>query len=62
MVIAKEKILHLLTRMPEEIDVDEVIDQIKLTAKIEQALEESNQGLGQDWEKFKKEWLKEDGL
>ena len=56
MVIAKEKILHLLTHMPEEIDVDEVIDQIKLTAKIEQALEESKKGLGQDWEEFKKEY------
>ncbi|MVN21253.1 hypothetical protein [Mucilaginibacter arboris] len=60
MVIAKEKILHLLHYMPDEIDVDEVVDQIKLTAKIDQALEESNRGLGQDWEEFKKEWLNED--
>ncbi|MEX8548145.1 MAG: hypothetical protein V5804_11140 [Mucilaginibacter sp.] len=48
--------------MPEEIDVDEVVDQIKLTAKIEQALEESNKGLGQNWEEFKKEWLSEEDL
>lgn len=60
MVITKEKIFHLLDHMPDEIDVDEVIDQIKITAKIEQALEESNKGLGQDWEEFKKEWLNED--
>ena len=59
MLITKEKIIHLLDNMPDEIDVDEVIDQIKLAAKIEQALEESNQGLGQDWEGFKKEWLNE---
>lgn len=61
MVIAKEEILHLLNQMPNEIDVDEIVDKIKLTAKIEQALEESEEGLGQDWEGFKKEWLN-DGL
>jgi hypothetical protein len=60
MLITKEKILHLLEHMPDEIDVDDVIDQIKLTAKIEQALEESSTGLGQDWKEFKKEWLSED--
>jgi len=60
MLITKEKILHLLEHMPDEIDVDDVIDQIKLTAKIEQALEESSTGLEQDWKEFKKEWLSED--
>ncbi len=60
MLITKKKILHLLEHMPDEIDVDDVIDQIKLTAKIEQALEESSRGLGQDWKEFKKEWLSED--
>lgn len=59
MVVAKEKILDLLDQMPDQIYVDEVVEQIKLTAKIEQALEESDQGLGQDLEEFKKEWLSE---
>lgn len=55
MIISKDKILGLLHDFPDEIDVDEVVDQIKFTAKIEQALEESNNGLGQDLEDFKKE-------
>lgn len=59
MVVAKEKILYLLHQMPDQIDVDEVVDQIKLTAKIEQALEESDKGLGQNLVEFKKEWLSE---
>ena len=30
-----------------------------LLEKIEQALLESEQDLGQDWDEFKKEWIKE---
>ncbi|RYE18356.1 MAG: hypothetical protein EOP42_30805 [Sphingobacteriaceae bacterium] len=59
MLIAKEKILDLLHQMPDEVEVDEIIDQIKLTAKIDQALNESAKNLGEDWEDFKKEWLSE---
>jgi hypothetical protein len=46
--------------MPEKVDVEEVFDKILLSAKVEQALLESEQGLGQDWDEFKAEWLKED--
>ena len=60
MVIAKDKLLNILDNMPEKIDVEEVFDKILLSAKIEQALLESEQGLGQDWNEFKEEWLKED--
>ena len=60
MVIAKDKLLNILDNMPEKIDVEEVLDKILLSAKIEQALLESEQGLGQDWNEFKEEWLKED--
>lgn len=59
MLIAKEKIIDLLHQMPNEIEVDEIVDQIKLTAKIDQALNESENNLGQKWEDFKKEWLNE---
>lgn len=60
MVITKDKLQHILNTMPEKIDVEEVFDRILLSAKIEQALSESEQGLGQDWNEFKAEWLKED--
>lgn len=60
MVITKGELQHILDTMPDEIDVEEVFDKILLSAKIEQALDESKQGLGEDWEDFKTEWLKED--
>jgi hypothetical protein len=60
MVITKDKIQYILNNMPDKIDVEEVFDKILLSAKIEQALMESKQGLGQDWDEFKSEWLKED--
>jgi hypothetical protein len=60
MVITKDGLLNILDNMPEKIDVEEVFDKILLSAKIEQALLESEQGLGQDWNEFKEEWLKED--
>ncbi len=60
MVITKDKLQYILNNMPDKIDVEEVFDKILLSAKIEQALIESQQGLGQDWDEFKTEWLKED--
>jgi len=38
----------------------EIIEGIFISAKIEKALVESEQGLGQDWNEFKREWLTED--
>jgi hypothetical protein len=46
--------------MADKIDIEEVFDKTLLSAKIEQALEESEQGLGEDFEDFKARWLKED--
>ncbi|MES2427252.1 MAG: hypothetical protein V4560_09780 [Bacteroidota bacterium] len=60
MVITKNNLQDILNDMPDKIDVEEVFDKILLSAKIEQALNESKQGLGQDWNEFKTEWLKED--
>jgi hypothetical protein len=59
MVITKGELQHILDAMPDKIDVEEVFDKILLSAKIEQALDESEQGLGEDFEDFKKAWLKE---
>lgn len=60
MVITKDELLSILDTMPYKIDVEEVFDKILLSAKIEQGLLESDHGLGQDWNEFKEEWLKED--
>jgi len=60
MVITKDRLQIIVDKMPEEVDVEEVFDKILISAKIEQALSESDQGLGQDWDEFKEEWLKED--
>jgi len=60
MIITKDELQHIVDTMPEKIDVEQVFDQIILSAKIEQALEESEQGLGEDWEDFKTSWLKAD--
>jgi hypothetical protein len=59
MVITKNELQHILDNMPDTINVEEVFDRIILSAKIEQALLESEQGLGQEWNEFKTEWLKE---
>ncbi|HMG09537.1 MAG TPA: hypothetical protein VK609_13585 [Mucilaginibacter sp.] len=59
MVITKNELQHILDNMPDTINVEEVFDRIILSAKIEQALLESEQGLGQEWNEFKEEWLKE---
>ena len=60
MVITKDKLQDILDTMPEKVDVEEVFDKILLSAKIERALLESEQGLGQDWDEFTAEWLKEE--
>ena len=60
MVITKDRLQDIVDKLPEEADVEEVFDKILISAKIEQALAESEQGLGQDWDEFKEEWLKED--
>ena len=60
MIITKDALVNLANMMPEKIDVEEVFDRILVLAKVEQATKESEQGLGQDWEEFKEEWLKND--
>ncbi|HEY5326098.1 MAG TPA: hypothetical protein VIJ27_03795 [Mucilaginibacter sp.] len=60
MVITKGELQHILDTMPDKVDVEEVFDKILLSAKIKQALEESELGLGENWEDFKTAWLKED--
>jgi hypothetical protein len=60
MVITKGELQHILDTMPDKVDVEVVFDKILLSAKIEQALAESERGLGEDWEDFKTAWLKED--
>jgi hypothetical protein len=46
--------------LPDKVDLEDAFDKMIMMAKIEQALLESEQGLGQDWEEFKIEWQKED--
>jgi hypothetical protein len=60
MVIGKDKVIDILNKMPDKLEVEEIFDKIILSAKIEEALLDSERGLGQDWEEFKEEWLKED--
>jgi hypothetical protein len=60
MIITKDEVLNISDNMPYKMDVEEVFDKILLSAKIEQALSESERGLGQEWNEFKEEWLKED--
>jgi hypothetical protein len=59
MVITKGELQHILDTMPDKVDIEEVFDKILISAKIEKALQESEQGLGEDWEDFKTAWLKE---
>jgi len=59
MVITKDEMQNIVNTMPAKAEVEEVFDKILLSAKIEQGLLESEQGLGQDWNEFKEEWLKE---
>ena len=52
MVITKGELQHILDALPDKIDVEEVFDKILLSAKIEQALDESERGAGEDLEDF----------
>ena len=49
MEITKDELQHILDRLPDRVDIEEVFDKILVSAKIEQALIESDQGLGEDW-------------
>lgn len=60
MVISKDRLQYIIDGISDQVDVADVCDKILLMAKIDQAVLESEQGLGQDWEEFKEEWLKED--
>ena len=60
MVITKDKLQYIVNNMPDKLEIEEVFDKILLSAKIEQALIESEQGLGQDWDEFKAEWLRDE--
>jgi hypothetical protein len=60
MVIDRDKVIDMLNKMPAKLEVEEIFDKIILSAKIEQALLDSEKGLGKDWNEFKEEWLKED--
>ena len=59
MVITKGELQHIVDTMPDEADVEDVFDKIMISAKIEQALQESEEGLGENWDDFKTAWLKE---
>jgi hypothetical protein len=41
-------------------DIEISFDRTLVLKKVEQAISESEQGLGQDWDEFKAEWLKEE--
>jgi len=43
-VIEKEKIRELLNTFPDDVKIDDLIDQLIITAKIEQALNEFENG------------------
>jgi hypothetical protein len=60
MVITKDKLQLIVNDLPDKVDLEDAFDKMIMMAKIEQALLESEQGLGQDWEEFKIEWQKED--
>jgi hypothetical protein len=61
MVITKDALINIANSMTgSAADIEDVFEKILISAKIEQALLESEQGLGQDWNEFKDEWLKED--
>ena len=44
MIITKDELQHIVNAMPEKADVEEVFDQILLSAKIEQALDQLANG------------------
>jgi hypothetical protein len=44
MIITKDELQHIVDAMPEKADVEEVFDQILISAKIEQALDQLSKG------------------
>lgn len=44
LIIEKEKVQEMLNQSPESINIDEFIDQLIITAKIEKALDQLEQG------------------
>jgi hypothetical protein len=58
MIITKNGLQHIVDAMPEKADIAYVFDQILLHAKIEQAIKESENGEGMEWEEVKKEMKK----
>jgi len=60
MVITRDRLQDIVDKLPLQADVEEVFDKILISAKVERALIESEQGLGEDWDEFKEQWLKED--
>ncbi|GAA4926068.1 hypothetical protein [Mucilaginibacter defluvii] len=55
MVITKDKLQQIVDHMPDHVDVQEVFDRIILSAKLEQAEKEIENGEGTDWQDLKKE-------
>jgi hypothetical protein len=44
MIITKDELRHIVDTMPEKADIEEVFDQILLSAKIEQGLDQLSKG------------------
>jgi hypothetical protein len=50
MLIAKKRLISIVDKLPDNVEVEDVFDKILLYAKIDQALLESEEGLAQDWD------------
>jgi hypothetical protein len=44
MIITKDELRHIVDTMPEKADIEEVFDQILLSAKVEQGLDQLSKG------------------
>lgn len=55
MIITKDKLQQIVDHMPDRVEVEDVFDRIILSAKLEQAEKEIENGEGTDWEDLKKE-------
>ena len=44
MIITKDELQHIVNTMPEKADIEDVFEQILLSAKIEQALDQLSKG------------------
>jgi len=54
----KDNLQSDLNIMHAKSNIKDSFDEKLLSEKVEQALLESEQGLGQNWDEFKKEWIK----